>query len=447
MASDTTQNQPDGNDVDSHDVDSPDALTLLRRSIADNSLPIPTTSANPTSTADSNVTLAQADFLIFNFTSPQQGSQHIPLPLSQPTRFVSAAKGPVDLRSVFFCWTKRDANVTEYLAAVQQFADELQHAGKPGVTSLIALEKHDLVSWLAGDLGEEDSEYIRSLDDTPRARRDAAHAAQTAEGGSDVEMRDAGPGGGDGKREELRLRAIVRAERRMGDRNTALRGSKAQDFSGVRKHSAAFLTKLARGAGPATGVAAAGPLMAGPSLRPAPGKSASRRAEPIIILSPSASSLLRLPNIKSFLVDGVWTDASAAEAMAPGASMLHVARTMPSISSHPLRFILVDSPEHFRPDYWARVVAVFTTGQTWQFKNYKWQAPAELFAHALGVYVGWHGEVVPPAVQGWGRQVLRLAIDKGSNRWRDREVVEDVWRGIEARMRAMGWGREGRLAR
>jgi len=35
-------------------------------------------------------------------------------------------------------------------------------------------------------------------------------------------------------------------------------------------------------------------------------------------------------------------------------------------------------------------------------------------------------------------------IDKGGVRWRDREVVEDVWRGIEGRMKEMGWGKDGR---
>ncbi len=106
----------------------------------------------------------------------------------------------------------------------------------------------------------------------------------------------------------------------------------------------------------------------------------------------------------------------------------------------------MDSPEHFKPEYWGRVVAVLTTGQVWQFKNYKWSDPAELFRRTLGVYVGWRGEQVPEAVRNWGRGVMKLEIDnwtgKVEGRWRDREVVEQVWRGIEETMRSKGWTRE-----
>lgn len=115
----------------------------------------------------------------------------------------------------------------------------------------------------------------------------------------------------------------------------------------------------------------------------------SRRPDPIILLSPSASALIRLSNARSFLEDGKFAPADAGST---GASMLHVQRSMPNIDpTRPMRFILVEGPEQFKPEYWNRVVAVFTTGQTWQFKNYKWSNPNELFKHVLGVYLGWRG--------------------------------------------------------
>jgi parafibromin len=171
--------------------------------------------------------------------------------------------------------------------------------------------------------------------------------------------------------------------------------------------------------------------------------------EPIILLSPSASSLLRMSNIKSFLDGGIYTDADSTA----GSNLLQISRLLPSIDpQRPLRFILVDSPDQFKPDYWSRVVAVFTTGQQWQFKSYKWQNPPELFSHTLGLYIGWRGEQVPQAVKAWGRGVMTMQIEKyhaaqgAQGRWRDREVVEAIWTSIEESMRSK-WNKDGLIAR
>jgi parafibromin len=113
-----------------------------------------------------------------------------------------------------------------------------------------------------------------------------------------------------------------------------------------------------------------------------------------------------------------------------------------------MRFIIVDTPEQFKPEYWSRVVAVFTTGQAWQFKSYKWQQPQDLFRHTLGVYVGFRGDQMPETIRGWGRGVLTTQVDKysagasASSRFRDREVVENIWKAIEENMRQKGWRRD-----
>ncbi len=185
------------------------------------------------------------------------------------------------------------------------------------------------------------------------------------------------------------------------------------------------------------------------ALNPKP----ERRPDPIILLSPSASSLLRLSNIKSFLESGRYIPPDSSST----ATMLHLTRTLRDIDpTRPLRFVLVEGPEHFKPEYWSRVVAVFTTGQTWQFKNYRWSKPQELFRHVLGVYVGWRGDPMPPTVHEWGHRVVAHQVDKWrddslpsvsqaaieSSRWRDREVVEAIWRSIEGHMRNKGWKRD-----
>lgn len=116
-------------------------------------------------------------------------------------------------------------------------------------------------------------------------------------------------------------------------------------------------------------------------------------------------------------------------------------------SRRPTRFILADSTANFKPDYWQRLVAVFTTGQAWQFKTYKWSNPPELFRHAAGIYVGMSGEHVPNQIKDWGRGVSTFTLarwdDKkgvdGAGRWLDREIVEHIWDVIENNMKAKGW--------
>lgn len=213
-----------------------------------------------------------------------------------------------------------------------------------------------------------------------------------------------------------------------------------QDFSIYRKTAATFL----RSRPPSTKEPAPAPhppLVSGLQKKP----SSRRLEQPIILLSPSASSLLRMSNIKSFLSDGLFIPPNATDTQT--SNLLQLQRLLPSISSSPLRFILVDSTSLFKPPYWSRVVAIFTTGQPWQFKSYKYPNPVELFTHYPGVYVGWEGENEPENVKNWGRGVMSVKVDKwtGSEkgRWRDREVVERIWGRIEEGMRRGGWTKEG----
>uniref|UniRef100_A0A8H7NNZ6 Cell division control protein 73 C-terminal domain-containing protein n=1 Tax=Bionectria ochroleuca TaxID=29856 RepID=A0A8H7NNZ6_BIOOC len=174
----------------------------------------------------------------------------------------------------------------------------------------------------------------------------------------------------------------------MGDRNTVLRGIKPTDFSHVRKLAAPFLAKKA----PSAHINNTQSIALNQ-------KTPSRRPNPIILLSPSASALIRLSNARSFLMEGKF---SPPDTGSSNSNMLQIERSIPSVDPARLtRFILVEGPEQFKPEYWNRVVAVFTTGQTWQFKNYKWSNPNELFKHTLGIYVGWRDDQ-PPITSGAG---------------------------------------------
>jgi parafibromin len=188
-----------------------------------------------------------------------------------------------------------------------------------------------------------------------------------------------------------------------------------------------------------------------PPSMPQKGAVSAKRVDPIIMLSPSASSLLRMSNIKTFLDTGLFVPFDHPQlATLSAANLLHLTRPLRQISEKPFRFILVDSPDQFKTEYWERVVAVFTTGQTWQFRGYKWREPQELFSHVLGIYVGEKGLPVPPDVKSWGSNVKTFLVDRWdershgaavdhdarvARRWKDREVVEEMWRTIETSMK------------
>ncbi|KAJ9138858.1 Cell division control protein 73 [Pleurostoma richardsiae] len=405
-----------------------DPLLLLRQSIASGRSIIPTKTADVS--AAEEVPLSQATHLQFTYPT------RIAVPIDVPTRFVSNDNTAVDLRSIYFAWLNREVAIPEYNDSATKLNEDL--GGTATVHKLAFVERLDLITWLEG--ASEESEYIKPLAGEKESGAGAATQAAALKGAAAPTAAAARSGRGT---LDPRLAVIYNGERKMGDHNTVLRGSKPTDFSSVRTLAAPFMIRKPQH--PGTSSISANPALALNQKAP------SRRPDPIILLSPSASSLLRMSNIKSFLEGGHYVPPDNNSQ----ATMLHITRLMRDVDPvRPMRFILVEGPEQFKPEYWNRVVAVFTTGQTWQFKNYRWSNPGELFKHVLGIYVGWRGEQPPDAVRGWGHRVLNCAVDKvdrwrdpnasaaDSGRWRDREVVESIWKAIEANMRAKGWKRD-----
>ncbi|KAF2264061.1 CDC73-domain-containing protein [Lojkania enalia] len=408
-----------------------DPLSNLRLAVTSNSTPILAITANPIGPGDTTDNIAQATHISFNIDA-----HHKTFDITAPTRF-KAGETPITLRSIYFAWLNKDASLTDYIAAVTDLNEELPSGAGGSVQNLSFAQKIELIAWLSGET--ETSESIAPLDGAGAAAAAADSAAiASGKGGVPVAKNGAGATVGGQKMVDARLLQIYDGERNMGDHNTVLRGTKPTDFSQYRAIAKTFLRYAP--AAPTPAHPHPSPLISNLQKKP------NRRLEPIILLSPSASSLLRMSNVKSFLDTGVFIPPNATDTSS--ANLLHLNRTLPSIDpSRPMRFILVDSTQNFKPPYWARVVAIFTTGQTWQFKSYKYPNPVELFSHYPGIHVGWQGEDPPENVQAWGRGVLSVKVDKwqgtAQGRWRDREVVETIWGKIEEGMRRGGWGRDG----
>ncbi|KAF1834050.1 CDC73-domain-containing protein [Decorospora gaudefroyi] len=417
------------------EAETADALYNLRRSIKASATPILTTSASPTP-ADTVSDLALATHISLN----TDDGEHRTFALGTPTRFAPDAQ-PIDLRSCYFAWLNKDASVTDYFAAVQTLNEELPSGAGGSVQNLTFAQKIELIAWLSGET--EGSDSIAPVEGA--ALHTAAGDAAAIAGGRGVPL-DGGRGVkhvAGGKMVDARLLQIYDGERKMGDHNSVLRGSKNVDFTPYRKIAASFLRSR-----PTDPSKPPLPTSLVSNLQK-PSQQQKKRLFPIILLSPSASSLLRTSNAKTFLSDGVFTPPNTTDSSSTSASanMIQIQRLLPSISSQPLTFILVDSTSSFKPTYWSRVVGIFTTGQLWQFKSYKYTNPAELFAHYPGIFVGWSSEEPPETVKQLGRGVLPVGVDKwtGSEkgRWRDREVVERIWGRIEEGMRKGGWTRDG----
>ena len=194
-----------------------DPLTSLRRSIASNNPPTPTTSPDAPSSENATDNLGVATHLYFTNPEPHTFS------LDTPTRFISS-DNPVDLRSIYFAWQQKDVNIPVYIASAQKLSDELGSTDRGGgkVQNLVFAERLDLITWLEG--ASDESEYIKALESDSSATKSAQVASGALGGVSTVPSGTAGARSG--KQIDPRLQEIYNLERKMGDRNSILRGIK-----------------------------------------------------------------------------------------------------------------------------------------------------------------------------------------------------------------------------
>lgn len=206
-------------------MSTPDALLLLRTSLAAGRSPQLTTSSDPaeaaTNTTDS---FAQATHLYFSYPSPQC------IPLTTITRFTSTTPdtAEVDLRSVWFAWIQKDVTISEYINSAQELDKQLPAGQK--IRNLVFVERIELISWLEG--ASDESDYIKASEGAPGTEGAASKAADIA-GGAGVPVQ-----GGTGATStqqvggrpvrviDARLQSIYNGERNMSDHNSILRGIK-----------------------------------------------------------------------------------------------------------------------------------------------------------------------------------------------------------------------------
>lgn len=334
--------------------------------------------------------------------------------LDEPTEFDLEGQ-KVPLRAIIQCWLHRDSSAADYLADCQA-----KH-----LINISFLQRTDLLNWLSGQ--SDDSQYVKPA---AGAKDQASLESQQNNSLTHDKEKEQVSSHAD-TQNDPELLEILSHEKPLLDHNTSLRGNKLINYGYLVKDAELKLVqsiksslKSKKSAQNEHGQVS---KSHGPS-RPV------QRKDPIILIPSAASSIFTMANIKQFLENSQYI--FPRELPGSHSDLITVEQTFDRLSK-PVRFLIVNNTRMFtKPEYWDRVVAVFTMGHTWQFNNYQWNTPAELFQHCKGYYFHFAGDAVPKHVQQWN--VQRVELDK-SKRFRDIEVARFFWGTIERELLARGY--------
>ena len=337
------------------------------------------------------------------------------LSLDEPTEFTIESK-PVVLRVILHCWLHKDSSAAEYLADCQ----------KLHLTNISFLQRNDLINWLTGV--SEASQYIGAEASAQQSEQAGNNKTSDAVGTTTAttvsgEMYNI-------EENDPVLFKTLQNERVLLDHNSNLRGSKPINFGYLIKDAELKLVhSLKSSVRSKSGKVSKSHASNGSS------SSSVLRKDPIILIPSATSSMITLGNIKEFLEHSKYINPRDVTVTKEN-DLVTIEKKFDNIS-RPLKFLVVNNTRMFtKPEYWDRVVAVFTTGHTWQFTNYQWNTPQDLFQHCNGYYFHFNGEDVPQHVQQWN--VQRIALDK-HQRFKDVGVVRFFWTNLEKSLIARGY--------
>lgn len=146
---------------------------------------------------------------------------------------------------------------------------------------------------------------------------------------------------------------------------------------------------------------------------------------PIIIIPSAITSLLTIFNATDIIQDMnfVTTEEKRKEKNMQRKSQIYIQRKKNDAT---VPYLVVDQPNKFSDAEWDRVVAVFITGQLWQFKPFKrWHSnPVEIFAKIPAFHVHYDDLNVDPNVAKWS--VTRLPVSR-TKRHMDKARFRVFW--------------------
>ncbi|SCU98535.1 LADA_0H13696g1_1 [Lachancea dasiensis] len=330
----------------------------------------------------------------------QNDETNEPLELDQETEF-QVDGSHVPLRVVLHCWQHKDSSAADYLADCQT----------RNITNISFLQRMDLIAWLSGE--SDNSKFVNTAEKQLAAKVTAQMSGEASSSANE---------------DPLLLEALSH-EKVLLDHNSSLRGSKPTNFGYLIKEVELKLVHSLKGSSKSRKAAERGGVS-----KPDAAKKAAAKKDPIILIPSAASSIFTISNIKQFLEESKYVHPRDM----PGSKsdVTTVTKKLDRFAK-PIKFMIASNTRLFtKPEYWDRVVAVFTTGHAWQFNNYQWSNPSELFQKCKGYYFYFAGDVVPKHVEQWN--VQRVELDK-NKRFRDVEVLRYFWNTIEKELAGRGY--------
>ncbi|SGZ53983.1 CIC11C00000002152 [Sungouiella intermedia] len=300
------------------------------------------------------------------------------------------------LRAVIFCWLHDKSSIVDYKNACLE----------NGILDFKFLVKAELTTWLNGS-----SDTCQFIKDDKKTNEKANGSASLGEAAKKRKFDDP------------QLDRISELEIDSVDHNAALRGTKNVNLKNLISDAKRFSSQLKKSKSSKSALV---------------GAHKAAKKQPIIIISPATTALLSLSNIKEFLEEGRFVEPSMKRSDNGVVIVNHESeKLIPTAQS----IMVVDNVDLFtKPEYWDRVVAVFTTGHAWQFAKYKYSKPEILFQKYPGFFVSYHGDVIPKQISDWNVSVVQ--VDRGEKRFRDKMIVRDLWIQLEKILVARNYGTE-----
>lgn len=148
---------------------------------------------------------------------------------------------------------------------------------------------------------------------------------------------------------------------------------------------------------------------------------------PIIVIPAASTSLITMYNAREILHDlkFISTDEKKSQGCKRENELL-IQRQKENHVTAPYR--IVDNPLKLTTEEWDRVVAVFVQGAAWQFKEWPYANPSDIFAKISAFHLKWDDHNLDPNVAKWNVNVIALSRTK---RHLDRASLIKIWDALD----------------